>query len=693
MRPEVLFKYFGDIESLVGVGPRSRPQFERLAGTRLVDLLWHFPSGLIDRRYRPKIAEAVVDSIVTMELEVVEHKPGPNSRVPYRVLCRDDSGFLSLVFFKPRKDWLVKQLPEGEKRLISGKLEKYQGTPQITHPDYIVDPTKADELPLLEPVYPLTAGLSPKLLRKAISEAVKRVPPLPEWHDKALMAREDWPNFHDALFTVHHPHTVENLAADDKARERLAYDELLASQLTMAIVRETSRKVKGRVIKGHGKFRAKVLENLNYELTDDQKNTAAEIESDMASSQSMLRLVQGDVGSGKTIVALLSMLIAVEAGCQAAMLAPTEILSRQHMANLKPLADAAGIRIEILTGRNKGKAREAILVDLAAGEIDILIGTHAIIQDDITFKNLALAVIDEQHRFGVHQRLALSKKGRGVDVLVMTATPIPRTLTLTAYGDMDVSRIVEKPPGRKPIDTRVISLERLGQVADGVKRAVTSGARAYWVCPLVEESEVLDMAAAEERYTHLKQIFGERVGLVHGRMKAAEKDAVMASFADGELDVLVATTVIEVGVDVPEATLMVIEHAERFGLSQLHQLRGRVGRGAGKSTCMLLRAPKIGEVAHERLDIMRQSEDGFAIAEKDLELRGAGEVLGTKQSGLPEMKIADIAVHSHLIAMANGDARLIASKDLELKGERGEALRVLLYLFERDTALKFLKSG
>lgn len=693
MRPEVLFKYFGDIESLTGVGPRSRSQFERVAGTRLVDLLWHFPSGLIDRRYRPKIAEAAVDSIVTMELEVVEHKPGPNSRVPYRVLCRDDSGFMSLVFFKPRKDWLVKQLPIGEKRLISGKLEKYQGTAQITHPDYIVDPTKADELPLLEPVYPLTAGLSPKLLRKAISESVKRVPPLPEWHDKALMAREDWPSFHDALYTVHHPHTVENLADDDKARERLAYDELLASQLTMAIVRETSRKVKGRVIKGKGEFRAKVLEKLDYELTDDQKKTAAEIESDMASSQSMLRLVQGDVGSGKTIVALLSMLIAVEAGCQAAMLAPTEILSRQHMANLKPLADAAGIRIEILTGRNKGKAREAILVDLAAGEIDILIGTHAIIQDDITFKNLALAVIDEQHRFGVHQRLALSKKGRGVDVLVMTATPIPRTLTLTAYGDMDVSRIVEKPPGRKPIDTRVISLERLGQVADGVKRAVDSGARAYWVCPLVEESELLDMAAAEERYTHLKQLFGERVGLVHGRMKAAEKDAVMASFADGELDVLVATTVIEVGVDVPEATLMVIEHAERFGLSQLHQLRGRVGRGAGKSTCMLLRAPKIGDVAHERLDIMRASEDGFAIAEKDLELRGAGEVLGTKQSGLPEMKIADIAVHSHLIAMANGDARLIASKDLELKGERGEALRVLLYLFERDTALKFLKSG
>jgi len=694
VRPEALFTCFSDILSLSGVGPRSRTLFERLGITRLVHLLWHFPSGLIDRRYRPKIMDAEEGTLVTLEVEVVEHHVPPNKRMPYRVTCRDDSGFITLVFFKAHRDYLAKQLPSGEMRLISGKLEKFKGVPQITHPDYIVDPNNAGDLPLLEPVYPLTAALSGKIVRKAVAEAVKRAPDLVEWQDTSFKEKQGWGSFKEMLSEVHSPESHDDLASSTLARRRLAYDELLATQLTLALVRERARRNAGRALKGDGHLRTALMDVLPYALTGDQQTVVGEIEADMMSKNAMIRLVQGDVGSGKTIVALMAMLNAVETGAQAALLAPTEILARQHMATLTEHAETLDIRIEILTGRNKGKKRDALLADLAAGDIDILIGTHAIIQSDVVFKDLGLAVIDEQHRFGVQQRIALTDKAdKGVDVLAMTATPIPRTLTLTAYGDMDISRIAEKPPGRKPIDTRVVSLDRLPAVVDGVKRAVEAGARAYWVCPLVEESLELDVAAAEERFAHLRGLFGERVGLVHGQMKAKDKDAVMQAFAEGDIDMLVSTTVIEVGVDVPEATVMVIEHAERFGLSQLHQLRGRVGRGTGKSSCLLLRSAAVGEVASARLKIMRESEDGFLIAEEDLRLRGAGELLGTRQSGLPDMRVANLIDHADLIPIANDDARMMVSKDPMLKTPRGEALRVLLYLFERDEAVKLMKSG
>jgi len=694
MRPILLNEYFADIERLPGIGKRNRIAVERLAGTRVRDLLFHLPSGLIDRRYRPTISEATPGSIVTIEITVVEHRPSANRRMPYRVVCSDPTGELTLVFFNARADWLQKQLPEGEKRLISGKLEHYQDNVQITHPDYMADPGKPEDMPLLETVYPLTAGLSGKVLRKAINAAVDSVPALPEWHDDALMKREKWPDFLTALKQQHAPQGAEDLAPTSDARRRLACDELLATQLALAIVRERTRRKRGRALKGNGSIRNKILEQLPYTLTGDQKTALSEVVADLENERAMLRLMQGDVGSGKTIVALLAMAAAVEAGVQTALLAPTEILARQHLETISPLAEAAGMRVALLTGRNKGKARAGLLETLAAGEIDILMGTHALIQDDVIFKDLGFAIIDEQHRFGVKQRLALAAKGHhGIDVLGMTATPIPRTLTLTAYGDMDTSLIREKPPGRKPVDTRVVSLDRLSDVAHGIQRAVVSGARAYWVCPLVEESEVLDLAAADERYAYLKQMFGDRVGLVHGKMKGPEKDAVMQRFQAGELDVLVSTTVIEVGVNVPEATVMVIEHAERFGLSQLHQLRGRVGRGGDKSSCILLRATEIGQVARDRLKIMRETEDGFLIAEEDLRLRGSGEILGTRQSGLPELKMVDFNEHADLIELARDDARLIITRDPELKGKRSEALRHLLYLFERDEGVRLMQSG
>jgi len=693
MRPEALYPLFVPIGELSGLGPRLAPLVEKLVGPMAVDLLWHLPYALIDRRFMPLVAAAPDGRIATLKVQVDQHQAPESSRRPYRVVCSDESGFITLVFFHAKADWLEKSLPLGSERIISGTVEHFNGGMQMTHPDHIVPLDKLAEVMTVEPVYPLTAGVTPKVMVKAVKAAVARAPKLPEWIDAAYLARQGWEDWHTALTKIHSPESEADLWADCKARQRLAYDELLANQLALSLVRASMKKLAGRIIKGNGASRAKVIAGLPFNLTGAQVRSLAEIDADMVEPSRMLRLLQGDVGAGKTVVALLAMAAAVESGAQAALMAPTEILARQHLATLEKLAAPAGLRLGLLTGRDKGKARQAILKALEEGEIDILVGTHALFQEDVTFKDLALAVIDEQHRFGVHQRLELASKGRAVDMLVMTATPIPRTLMLTSYGDMDVSRLDEKPPGRTPIDTRVLPLARLDEVAGGVKRAIETGAKVYWVCPLVEESEKTDLAAAEDRHRELVEIIGPRTGLVHGRMKGPQKDAVMAAFSGNELDLLVATTVIEVGVDVPSATIMVIEHAERFGLAQLHQLRGRIGRGSARSTCLLLYGGPLSETGKARLNIMRDTEDGFIIAEEDLKLRGAGELLGTRQSGLPEFKLADLAVHGELLATARDDARLILEMDPELQGKRGAALRTLLYLFARDSVVKTLRSG
>ncbi|MBI3445452.1 MAG: ATP-dependent DNA helicase RecG, partial [Magnetospirillum sp.] len=691
MRPSCLNELFSPITKLPGIGPRLAPLYERLAGSKVVDLLWHLPSGVIDRRFAPKIAEAPHGRIATLTLRVDAHFPSSSPKRPYRVRLADETGFLHLVFFHGREDWLRKQLPEGEVRVISGLVEHFNNEIQITHPDHMVPIEQMAEIMAVEPVYPLTAGLTGRLVAKSVAAALAKAPDLPEWQDAAWLALQGWSSWRRSLQAVHHPEDERAAMADTPARRRLAFDELLANQLALAMVRSQMRKLRGRPMVGDGSLRTRVLGTLPFALTGAQTRSLAEIDADMAAPIRMLRLLQGDVGSGKTVVALLAMLSAVEAGAQAAMMAPTEILARQHYATIAPLAEAAGLRVALLTGRDKGKSRDFILAGLASGETHILLGTHALFQEDVAFKDLALAVIDEQHRFGVHQRLELAAKGMAVDMLVMTATPIPRTLLLTAYGDMDVSRLDEKPPGRQPIDTHVVPLSRLEEMAAGIGRAIEGGARVYWVCPLVEESETSDLAAAEERHRHLSQMFGDRVGLIHGRMKGAAKDKVMAEFAAGALDILVATTVIEVGVDVPEANVMVIEHAERFGLAQLHQLRGRVGRGHKASRCLLLYGNPLGEIAKARLEIMRATEDGFRIAEEDLRLRGGGEMLGTRQSGLPEFRLADLSVHGDLLAAARDDSRLILDRDPELSSPRGQALRALLYLFERDAAVRTLR--
>ncbi len=693
-RPFDLDPLFRPLTSLPGIGPRNGALLEKLVrGPKVMDVLWHFPIDYIDRRFSPLVKDAPNDQIATLAVRVKKHVPNARRNLPYRVHCVDETGQITLVFFHAKKDWLLKQLPEGHHVIVSGKVEYFQGQPQMVHPDTIGKPEERSAIETVEPIYPLTQGLTNKTVRKAIQAALGYIPQLEEWQEATYKKRRQWADWHKALESVHNPQSEADLSALTPVRMRLAYDELLANQLTLALVRQSQKKTHGRAFDHDGSLHAEFLKHLPFELTDAQKRSLEEIDEDMRAKMKMLRLLQGDVGSGKTVVAALAMLNAVACGAQAAIMAPTEILARQHAETLIPLMKNIGISCAILTGRDKGKERAEILEQIASGTAQIVIGTHALFQDSVVFNDLGLAVIDEQHRFGVHQRLGLSSKGKGTDVLVMTATPIPRTLTLTAYGDMDVSRLDEKPPGRKPIDTRLIPAEKMDEMVEGLKRQIAESARVYWVCPLVEESEKLDLAAAEERYDILKHMMGDRVGLIHGRMKGEEKDHVMQKFAAGDLDVLVATTVIEVGVNVPEATLMVIEHAERFGLSQLHQLRGRVGRGADKSYCFLLYSGPLGETAKERLSIMRQSEDGFIIAEKDLELRGAGDILGVRQSGMQSFKLADLSVHGELLAAARDDSKMILDNDPVLKGERSNALKTLLYLFERDQAIQYLQSG
>ncbi len=693
MRPEILYPLFCGIETIKGIGERSYKLAAKLVGSKVADMLWHLPSGIIDRRYAPKISEAIPGRIATISAKVIEHLPPKTSKQPYKVLVADETGEMTLIFFKVYADSIKKNLPLGEMRVISGKTESFNGMLQMSHPDFIGKLSDIDEIKKVETVYPLTAGISNKMLGKWIKQALQRVPLLSEWQNADYLKQQNWGGFNQALQAAHNPQTFQDLEPVSLPRMRLAYDELLANQLALAIVRQRVKKQAGRKICGNGALRQKLLELLPFKLTGAQEKVLAEIYADQEAPYRMLRLLQGDVGSGKTIVALFSMLNAVECGLQTAIMAPTEILAKQHLETMKPLCEKLGIRAELLCGKTKAKQRAEILSDLAEGRINILIGTHALFQDSVVFKNLAYVVVDEQHRFGVQQRLSLSSKGDKVDILVMTATPIPRTLVLTAYGDMEYSKIDQVPEGRKPVDTRVIPLDKISEVVAGLKRKLESGTRAYWVCPLVEESEKSDLAAAVERFETLRKIFGEQVGLVHGKMKEKDKDEVMEKFKAGIYRLLVATTVIEVGVNVPEATVMIIEHAERFGLAQLHQLRGRIKRGYEASNCILMYGYPLSETSKERLNIMRDTEDGFIIAEKDLDLRGGGEILGTRQSGFSEFKIADMNVHKNLLLTANKDAQMILQLDPNLESDRGKALRVLLYLFERDDAVKTYISG
>lgn len=685
MRPERLNILFSDTESLDGVGPKLKKPLEKLGLTRLRDLAYHLPDRFVDRRAVANLDEANVGEQIVVALTATEHRAS-SGRGPYRVQAADEIGNICTLTYFGRASYTAKKLlPVGERRWVAGRLDQYGQMLQIVHPDHVEVESAGLLARLSEPVYSLAEGLTQPRMAGLIAQALAHLPELPEWIEPGLMARMQWPVWRDALLLAHRGH-------HPVARDRLAYDELLANSLALMLVRESNRARRGQSLKGDGTLRGKL--KLPFPLTGAQRRSIGEIEGDMAQGAPMLRLLQGDVGAGKTVVALEAMLLAVEAGTQAAMLAPTEILARQHYETLRALAAPTSVSIALLTGRDKGKARESILMGLLDGSISMVVGTHAIFQETVSYRNLGLVVIDEQHRFGVGQRLMLTQKGRVTPhCLAMTATPIPRTLTLAQYGEMDVSRLDEMPPGRQPIDTRVVAADRFADVVAGLDRHLSGGQQAYWVCPMVRESETEDTAAAEARYAALKARFGDAVVLVHGQLRPEDKDAAMERFVSGQAKLLVATTVIEVGVDVPNATLMIIEQAERFGLAQLHQLRGRVGRGSEKSVCLLLRGENLSETARERLALMRETQDGFRLAEEDLRLRGGGELLGTRQSGDTPFRVASLEQIQRLLPLAHDDARLLIERDGGLTGERGEAARLLLYLFERDWGVQLLRGG
>lgn len=667
---------------LQGIGPKYRALLTTLIkGDRLIDLAFHMPHSYVSRKVLTKLVHVPFDTPIIVKVTVEAHKPPRKYSGPYEIITSDGTSYLSIVYFHAKGDYLEKLYPVGREVAIAGKVESFGGKKQMMHPDYVVPGAQLSTIPQIEPIYPLCNGITNKTIRMAIKGLRQFIPDPSEWIPRATIEANHWPRFQLALLGAH---MLDTTIDHEKARERLAFDELYAHQISLRIARNQVKIDTAPRLPSPLPLVEKAVEALPFTLTEDQKEVLRDIYKDMKSGSPMRRLLQGDVGCGKTVVAFLAMLAITEANFQAAIMAPTDILARQHYAFMKPFEDLLGVKVALLTAREKGSHRKELFHDLATGKIDLIIGTHALFENDVIFGKLGVVIIDEQHRYGVEQRYKLLSKGEAPHLLVMTATPIPRTLHMAFYGDLDLSQIRHKPGQRKQIDTRVISLERLYQVINGLASQIEKGEQIYWICPLVAESEKLDLAAAEDRFTFLKGIFGHKVGLIHGRIDNTHKDEVLQAFKEGDIQILVSTTVVEVGIHVEQATTMIIEHAERFGLSQLHQLRGRVGRSDLASFCLLLYAPPLNPIAQRRLEVMRETNDGFVIAEEDLNLRGSGTILGRAQSGAGDFRIAEFPQDFKLLSAAHALVQEYAPT---------ETPHDLLQLFQMEHAIPLIQAG
>ena len=692
MRPAHLDLLLSPINKLKGVGPKLENIINKLGIKLNVHFLWHFPYRIIEKKYYENIHDAPINQLVTLKIEVIKHYPSKFRRQPYRVSCLANETPIDIVYFNARHPVVRSVLPVKNIKMISGKLEFFKNKFQITHPSSIENISDIQLLREKEPVYSLTAGLNMKSFIKLSNQVLQSVPDLGEWINKTLIEKYKFTSWKDAVEKLHNPEIDDTYSEKNNYRRRLAFDELFAHQLAICIVRTIDNRKKSISFKSDGNFKNKLIKNLEFKLTNSQLKVLNEIQSDLFSNKQMIRLLQGDVGSGKTIVALISMLTVIESGYQVTLMAPTSILAYQHYENISKLINKLPIDIDILTGKDKGRKRLEKLEKIKSGDTKIIIGTHALIQEGVNFNKLGLSVIDEQHRFGVYQRMAFNYKGFRPSILVMSATPIPRTLTLAAYGDMDESRLIEKPIGRKPIKTSVLTLKKEKNLIERIKNKINNSYdKFFWVCPLIEESQELDLKAATDRYNSLNKLFKNQVLLIHGQLNEKEKEDTMEKFKNEDYRILVATTVIEVGIDIKSATTIIIEHAERCGLAQLHQLRGRVGRNNEESYCILLHKENINDTAKKRLNIMTETNDGFLIAEEDLKIRGPGEILGKRQSGLPSFNVADLSYDGDLLEEAKLNAEIIINNDPRL--ENNKNLRDLLYIHERDTAIRTLNAG